>query len=124
MHNYIISNKVKLWRGLALLFLVVAIESCSSRQQEQTAQEGNEQLISSGEYAEITIPVEGMTCNVCVASVKKKLTSIEGLQSVEVSLEHRQASIFYEPGKVTPEQVQKAINELGFKAGEPKKSKQ
>lgn len=99
-----------------LLLVVMALGSCSQlgQKEEEMAKVQNqrEQLTT------LTIPIEGMTCGACVASVKKKLNSLEGLEEVEVSLEHRTATVFYEEGNITPQQVQDAINELGYKAGE------
>jgi|GEM_PF-928206 len=99
------------------LFFIIVASACSSPQEDK--QEKIEQNLSSQNLTKTTIPIEGMTCNACVASIKKKLNSMEGLEIVEVSLEHRNATVFYEEGKITPQQVQDAINELGYKAGEP-----
>lgn len=52
-------------------------------------------------------------------SIKKKLKSLDGLEEVDVSLEQRNATVFYEEGSMTAQQIQEAINELGYKAGEP-----
>ncbi|MEX2594498.1 MAG: heavy metal-associated domain-containing protein [Anditalea sp.] len=100
-----------------LLLVVLALGACSQPgQQEEESAKGQAQ---SEQLTTLTIPIEGMTCGACVASIKRKLNSMEGLEEVEVSLEHRTATVFYEEGKITPQQVQDAINELGYKAGEP-----
>lgn len=82
-------------------------------------QEAGQQELAAGNTKEVTIPVEGMSCNSCVASVKSSLKPMEGVEKVAVSLVDRNATISYDPEKITPEQVQKAINDLGYKAGEP-----
>lgn len=102
---------------LCSLFIFLIASACSSPNENK--QETTEQKRSIQNLTKTTIPVEGMTCNACVASIKKRLNSMEGLEEVEVSLEHRNATVFYEQGKITPQQVQNAINELGYKAGEP-----
>ena len=65
----------------------------------------------------VSIPVEGMSCVSCAARVKRTLKGIEGVQRVEVSLEHREATVRFTPDKVTPERFEAAINQLGYKAG-------
>jgi len=65
----------------------------------------------------VSIPVEGMSCVSCAARVKRTLKGIDGVQHVEVSLEHREAIVRFLPDKVTPERLQTAINALGYKAG-------
>lgn len=100
----------------SLFILVIAIESCATQEEKQ---EKSEQTLSAQHLNKATVPIEGMTCNACVASIKKKLKSLDGLEEVDVSLEHRNATVFYEEGDITAQQVQDAINELGYKAGEP-----
>lgn len=100
----------------AVFVLAIALGSCSDQKEIKN---GGEQEISAQNLTKTTMPVEGMTCNACVAGVKKKLRSMDGLNEVEVSLEHRQVTFAHDPAKVTPAQVQQAINEIGYKAGEP-----
>ena len=57
--------------------------------------------------------VEGMRCNHCKANVEKAVSSIQGVESVEVSLEDKTVLV---KGNFTPEDVKKAIEELGFSA--------
>lgn len=71
----------------------------------------------------VIIPVEGMSCGSCVANVKRTVHSLIGVKAVEISLEKRQAKVSYAKGEISPEQVIKAINELGYKAGEPVEAK-
>ena len=111
----------KINRFIHLLFFcslfVLLASACNS--QNEKKQEQTEQKSSVQNLTKTTIPIEGMTCNACVASIKKKLNSMEDLEEVEVSLEHRNATVFYEEGKISPQQSRDAINEIGYKAGEP-----
>jgi len=70
----------------------------------------------------IDIPVEGMACVVCAATVKKTVKSLAGVSRVEVSLEKRGAQVTYEPDKVSPDTIVAAINKLGAKAGSPREA--
>lgn len=97
---------------LLLLFTAFGVAACSEQEKEQQAH-------TAENTKEMTLPVEGMSCNSCVAHVKSSLKPMEGVQQVAVSLEKRNATISYDPDKVSPEQVQEAINKLGYKAGEP-----
>ena len=62
------------------------------------------------------VKITGMTCMGCVASVKKVLTAIDGVQSVEVSLETAQATIGYDAARVRPAQFKTAIEDAGYEA--------
>src|SRR5438128_10274267 len=81
---------------------------------------GRPQLPVSQAGAVVIIPVEGMSCVSCAATVKKTLQTIAGVAEVEVSLEHRTARIRYVDGKVSPDQLVAAINRLGYRAGLPR----
>jgi copper chaperone len=62
------------------------------------------------------IKVEGMTCGGCVASVKRALQQIDGVGSVEVSLDQAQASVEYDPSRVDETKLRSAIEDAGFDA--------
>lgn len=66
--------------------------------------------------ATTVVKINGMTCMGCVASVKKVLTALDGVQSVDVSLEKAQATIGYEAARVRPAQFKTAIEDAGFEA--------
>lgn len=62
------------------------------------------------------IKVEGMTCGGCVASVKRALQQIEGVATVDVSLDQAQARVEYDPARVNESQLRTAIEDAGFDA--------
>jgi copper chaperone CopZ len=68
----------------------------------------------------IVIPVEGMVCYACAATVKKSIKSIAGVIDVEVSLEKRTAKVTYAANKVSAERIAAAIDQAGYKAGLPR----
>jgi copper chaperone len=61
-----------------------------------------------------TIPVKGMTCMGCVASVKRVLGSMGGVSQAEVSLEKAQAAVTYDPGKTSLQAIKAAISDAGY----------
>lgn len=75
-----------------------------------------ETATSNVTLATAIIQIEGMTCGGCAASVHEALAEREGVKSVEVSFEKKQAIVKYDPAKVTPGQLAEVINETGFKA--------
>lgn len=114
-------NKVLLWIATVVVILfaafpyysgsLLAVLSRSANHQNQAqAATSNFKLVTT------TIPVEGMTCGGCAASVQQALAKREGVTSVEVSFEKKRAIVKYDPAKVTPEQLADAINQIGFKA--------
>ena len=61
-----------------------------------------------------TIPVAGMTCMGCVASVKRVLGSLNGVSSAEVTLNPGQAVVNFEAGKVDLQTIKTAISDAGY----------
>ena len=68
----------------------------------------------------VEIPVEGMACISCAASVKSAVKALSGVVSVEVSLEKRDARVTYLPSELTPDRIAAAIDKLGYSAGMPR----
>ncbi len=65
---------------------------------------------------ETTIRIKGMTCEGCVASVKRVLQGIEGVATVDVSLDPPQAKVEYTEGRVDAAQLREAIEDAGYEA--------
>lgn len=63
----------------------------------------------------LTIPIDGMSCGHCVASVKDKLSGMPGMTGVEVTLKPGQAVVT--GSDLSPDAIKAAIEELGFDAG-------
>jgi copper chaperone CopZ len=68
----------------------------------------------------VDIPIDGMACVVCAATVKKPVKSLDGVSKVEVSLEKRSARVTYATGRLSAERIVAAIDGLGYKAGTPR----
>lgn len=60
------------------------------------------------------IDIKGMSCGGCTGSVDRVLSALDGVQSVQVSLEQANATITYDPALVTLEQLQTGIADAGF----------
>ena len=72
-----------------------------------------------GQTTTVRIPIQGMSCAVCAAKVKRALQSIDGVQEADVSLERREARVRCDRGKVSAERLVAAIDQLGYSAGTP-----
>ncbi len=70
----------------------------------------------------VVIPVEGMICISCAATIKSAIKRMEGVFNVEVNLESRLARVTYVPAKLSPDRIVAVINKLGYKAGTPRET--
>jgi len=70
--------------------------------------------------ARITLPVEGMTCAACQATVQKALQRQPGVLDAAVNLMMKSAAVTYDPALVRPEALVDAIRETGYEAELPR----
>ena len=66
----------------------------------------------------LELPIEGMTCASCAVRVEKKLNKLEGVAAT-VNYATERASVEFEPGSVSPEQLVAAVEAAGYKAALP-----
>ena len=62
----------------------------------------------------ITLPVEGMTCAACQATVQRALTKAPGVSQAAVNLMMNEATVHFDPVLTTPTQLVAAINDTGY----------
>lgn len=60
------------------------------------------------------LPVAGMTCQGCVASLTRALQSLPGVRTVEVSLERAEARIEADPALAPVAALRSAVLDAGF----------
>ena len=64
----------------------------------------------------ITLNIDGMTCNGCVASVTKILQGVDGVTSAEVSLADKRAEVAFDATKTSVEALIAAVEDGGYDA--------
>ncbi|XP_013864257.1 copper-transporting ATPase 1 [Austrofundulus limnaeus] len=67
----------------------------------------------------VNIHIEGMTCNSCVQSIEAMISQKKGVLSTRVSLVDHQGTFEYDPLLTSPEELRKAIDDMGFDATLP-----
>ena len=71
----------------------------------------------------MVVPVTGMSCVSCAATIKRTVKNIDGVSNVEVSLAARTMRVTYAPARVSPDRIVAAVNALGYQAGTPVEAK-
>lgn len=61
-----------------------------------------------------TLAVEGMTCITCPITVKKALSRVDGVESVDVSFDDKQAVVVFDDARTRPEALTRATANAGF----------
>lgn len=114
-------NRVMLWVASAVVLALALFPNYVGALLGTNTQDSDEDALvaPAAGTQKLVISVDGMTCASCVAAVKRTVTSLDGVRSVEVSLEQKRATVRYEENTVKPEQIREAITKLGYKVGEP-----
>ena len=58
--------------------------------------------------------IEGMSCDHCKMAVTKAVSSLEGVGSVEVSLENNTATVEFEESRLNLAVIKQAIQDQGY----------
>jgi Cu+-exporting ATPase len=66
-----------------------------------------------------SLPVEGMTCDHCVTTVRRALEGIDGVRSAKVDLAAGRAEVEAMPGTVDVGRLKDAIEEVGYVVPDP-----
>ena len=85
--------------------------------QERTDREGNENITE----AAFRMKIGGMSCSFCTSTINKAYSRIDGVNEVGVSLAHEEGLIKYDPSKVTPEELRRTLEQIGYTYRDPEK---
>ena len=67
------------------------------------------------------VNIEGMTCQSCVKNIEGVMSEKQGVNTIKVSLENKNAVIQYNPILTNPETLGDQIDDMGFEASLPEK---
>jgi len=66
------------------------------------------------ETKQLTLPITGMTCANCVATVERNLKKLDGVQSAVVNLSSERATVDFEPMKLQLADMIARVNRAGY----------
>ena len=69
--------------------------------------------------AQVTLPVDGMTCAACQSHVQRALRTTPGVNEATVNLMMHSATISFDPRVLSPQTLVDAINETGYESRLP-----
>ena len=70
----------------------------------------------AAEPATAVLHVEGMNCSLCPITIRKALTRVPGVVEARVDYDAKRAEVKYDPDKVKPEALAKAVSDAGYPA--------
>ena len=63
---------------------------------------------------EVTLKVEGMSCNHCVQSVERSVGELAGVVQVKVNLAEGKVAVLFDEAKVSRAQIEEVIDDQGY----------
>lgn len=63
---------------------------------------------------ELTLPITGMHCEGCAATITRNLTQMDGILNADVSIATEKAAVTYNPSTLTEDTIVDKIRSLGF----------
>lgn len=95
-----------------LLILAVFVYACNSG--EKTNKESTKQEVNLENLVEVTIPVNGMTCEGCENAIKASINSLEGIAEVSASHTDSVAVVKYDKTLAKLEDIEGKIEDAGY----------
>lgn len=71
---------------------------------------------TAGEPQRVVLEVPSMNCALCPLTVRKALERVPGVIEARASYEPKRAEVTYDPDKVSPEMLAKAVADAGYPA--------
>ena len=71
---------------------------------------------NAAEPVRVTLDIPSMDCSLCPVTVSTALKRVPGVIDVQATLATRSADVRYDPGKVGPAQLERAVTEAGYPA--------
>uniref|UniRef100_A0A8B9ZVK8 HMA domain-containing protein n=1 Tax=Anas zonorhyncha TaxID=75864 RepID=A0A8B9ZVK8_9AVES len=110
-----IEGKMKKLHGVAKIKVSLANQESTDPKETLTSLESDglePQAAKMGGTATVAVQIEGMHCKSCVRNIEGNISSLPGVQSINVSLERKCAVVRYSPNLITLSALQQAIESL------------
>ncbi|RZK11812.1 MAG: cation transporter [Flavobacterium sp.] len=96
--------------SLAGLVFTSCKQTAAEPTKDATATTENSIDAAPGKIETASFSIEGMSCEVmCASKIQKELAKTEGVQTAKVDFEKKTATVEYDSGKTTPEQLVKTV---------------
>jgi len=69
----------------------------------------------------LRMKIGGMACSFCASTINKAYSRIDGVHEVGVSLAHEEGLVRYDPKRVTPDQLRRTLEQIGYTYRDPDK---
>ncbi len=113
-NNYHTSKSINSMKKIMMLLVASALLiGCNSTSNTSEA-EATDVESHAAEWVEVTLNVEGMTCEGCENSVNSGVESLEGIASVESSHKEAWTKVKYDKNTTSVKDIESKITDTGY----------
>ena len=98
---------------MMILIAAVLLAGCNSTSKKADEAATNSEAVAA-ELVEVTINVDGMTCDGCENAIKAGVESLDGIASVESSHEEGWTKVKYDKAVTSVEDIEGKITDTGY----------
>jgi copper chaperone len=98
---------------MMVLFAAVLLAGCNSTSKKTDEAAANTEN-AAAEWVEVTINVDGMTCDGCENAIKAGVESLDGIAAVESSHEEGWTKVKYDKAVTSVEDIEGKITDTGY----------
>jgi len=113
------SGRLMLWLATAAVVAFAAFPYFSGTVAEFLLSQSNSAAARTSQgppsLQHASIAIEGMDCAACATAIENKLKAVPGVREAKVSFEQGTAEVDYETGSASIEQLEKAVQEAGYR---------
>lgn len=105
---------------LFVLLAVAFLAGCNKAKNESTAENKPTETKAAGEVVKINLPT--MQCATCKKNIETALKKVDGVNSINVSVKDKIATIDYDKNKTNQDKLENEITLVGYDANSKKKN--
>src|SRR5574337_242959 len=103
------------YKGVDYYFCAAGCKEAFDKSPEQYVTESPHPLPSIPHTLQVVeIPIKGMTCASCVATIEAALSKLDGIKNAAVNFATQAATISYDPERVTIDRIVREAQNLGY----------
>ena len=100
-------------KNLLIFVMALGLMACGGQEAKKEAVT-DEAASHAAEWVEVTLHVEGMTCEGCENAIKAGVESLEGIQEVESSHQEAFTRVKFDKSVTSLEEITGKITETGY----------
>ena len=101
-------------KTILIVLTAMLLFACNSQPKTEDSQAEKTEVSADAQWVEVTLNVEGMTCEGCENAVNAGVESLEGIATVESSHEEKWTKVKYDENLTSEEEIAGKITETGY----------